>query len=142
MSTGSSTSPSAEQGARMEPGRVRRSLVALAFLAVLLDGFDAAALAVVVPTLSREWQVPAASDRLPSKALTEAGGGRFAADPRDSNQLRTLARTFQFDLELPPDAAHSNFGSRVLVRFDHGREPMAAQWYRRLRQLFLSRFEA
>jgi putative peptide zinc metalloprotease protein len=87
-------------------------------------------------------EVPAASDRLPSKALTEAGGGRFAADPRDSNQLKTLARTFQFDLELPLDAANANFGSRVLVRFDHGQEPLAAQWYRRLRQLLLSRFEA
>lgn len=87
-------------------------------------------------------EVPAASDQLPSKALTEAGGGRFAADPRDSNQLKTLARTFQFDLELPAGAASANFGSRVLVRFDHGNEPLAEQWYRRLRQLFLSRFEA
>jgi putative peptide zinc metalloprotease protein len=86
-------------------------------------------------------EVPAASDRLPSKALTEAGGGRFAADPRDSNQLKTLARTFQFDLELPAEAANANFGSRVLVRFDHGKEPLATQWYRRLRQLLLSRFE-
>lgn len=87
-------------------------------------------------------EVPAASDHLPSRALTEAGGGRFTADPRDSNQLRTLARTFQFDLELPAGAAHANFGSHVLVRFDHGKEPLAEQWYRRLRQLFLSRFEA
>ncbi|MCK1734575.1 hypothetical protein IVA79_11555 [Bradyrhizobium sp. 138] len=87
-------------------------------------------------------EVPAASDRLPSRALTEAGGGRFTTDPRDSNQLKTLARTFQFDLELPAGADHANFGSHVLVRFDHGMEPLAAQWYRRLRQLFLSRFEA
>jgi putative peptide zinc metalloprotease protein len=86
-------------------------------------------------------EVPAASDRLPSKAFTEAGGGRFTADPRDSNQMKTLQRTFQFDLELPPEAANTNFGSRVLVRFDHGLEPLALQWYRRLRQLFLSRFE-
>jgi putative peptide zinc metalloprotease protein len=87
-------------------------------------------------------EVPAASDRLPSRALTEAGGGHFAADPRDSNQLKTMARTFQFDLELPAEAANANFGSHVLVRFDHGKEPLAEQWYRRLRQLFLSRFEA
>ena len=72
MSAGSSTSPSAEQGARVEPGRVRRSLVALAFLAVLLDGFDAAALAVAVPTLSREWGVPAAGFTLPL-VLTNIG---------------------------------------------------------------------
>jgi putative peptide zinc metalloprotease protein len=87
-------------------------------------------------------EVPAASENLPSKALTEAGGGRFAADPRDSNQVKTLQRTFQFDLELPPEAANTNFGSRILIRFDHGFEPLAHQFYRRLRQLFLSRFEA
>jgi putative peptide zinc metalloprotease protein len=87
-------------------------------------------------------EVPAASDSLPSKAFTEAGGGRFVADPRDANQVKTLQRTFQFDLELPMEAANTNFGSRVLVRFDHGSEPLGAQWYRRLRQLFLSRFEA
>ncbi len=87
-------------------------------------------------------EVPAASDRLPSRALTEAGGGHFMADPRDSNQLKTLARTFQFDLELPAEAGNANFGSHVLVRFDHGREPLATQLYRRLRQLFLSRFDA
>ena len=86
-------------------------------------------------------EVPAASDRLPSMALTEAGGGHFAADPRDSNHVKTLVRTFQFDLELPLEAANANFGSRALVRFNHGWEPLATQWYRRLRQLFLSRFE-
>jgi putative peptide zinc metalloprotease protein len=91
--------------------------------------------------LARE--VPGASDRLPSRALTEAGGGRFVADPRDtSGQIKTLQRTFQFDLELPPEAANANFGSRVLVRFDHGYEPLVQQAYRRLRQLFLSRFAA
>jgi putative peptide zinc metalloprotease protein len=87
-------------------------------------------------------EVPAASDRPPSGAFTEAGGGRLAADPRDTRQLKTLQRTFQFDLELPLEAANANFGSRVLVRFSHGREPLAWQWYRRLRQLLLSRFEA
>jgi putative peptide zinc metalloprotease protein len=87
-------------------------------------------------------EVPSASDQLPSRAFTEAGGGRLAADPHDTGQLKTLQRTFQFDVELPVEAANTNFGSRVLVRFDHGQEPLAWQWYRRLRQLFLSRFEA
>jgi len=86
-------------------------------------------------------EVPAASEQLPSRALTEAGGGRFVADPRDNAQMKTLQRTFQFDIELPPEAANTNFGSRVLVRFYHGNEPLAFQWYRRLRQLFLSHFE-
>ena len=87
-------------------------------------------------------EVPAASDRLPSKALTNAGGGRFAIDPRDSAQVRTLQRTFQFDLELPQDASNANFGSRVHVRFNHGWEPLGWQCYRRVRQLFLARFDA
>jgi len=86
-------------------------------------------------------EVPAGSDRLPSKALTEAGGGRLAVDPRDQNQTKTLQRTFQFDLRLPP-AATGHFGMRVLVRFDHGFEPLGWQWYRRVRQLLLAQFNA
>jgi putative peptide zinc metalloprotease protein len=87
-------------------------------------------------------EVPAASERLPSKALAEAGGGKLASDPRDKNQSRTLQRTFQFDLELPSSAPSINFGGRVIARFDHGFEPMGWQWYRRVRQLFLSKFDA
>jgi putative peptide zinc metalloprotease protein len=30
-----------------------------------------------------------------------------------------------------------HIGSRVYVRFDHGSEPLAQQWYRSLRQVFL-----
>ena len=86
-------------------------------------------------------EVPAASDRLPSKALAETGGGQFASDPRDPNQMRTLQRTFQFDLEFPAVMVRSNYGTRVFVRFDHGFEPLGWQLYRRLRQLFLSRFD-
>jgi len=86
-------------------------------------------------------EVPAGSDRLPSKALTEAGGGRLAVDPRDQNQTKTLQRTFQFDLSLP-QATIGHFGTRVLVRFSHGSEPIGWQWYRRIRQLLLARFNA
>jgi putative peptide zinc metalloprotease protein len=86
-------------------------------------------------------EVPAGSDKLPSKALTEAGGGRLAVDPRDPNQLKTLQRTFQFDLALPV-AAPAQFGERALVRFAHGNEPLGWQWYRRIRQLFLARLNA
>ena len=61
-------------------------------------------------------------------------------DPRDPTGERTLARVFQFELGLPPEFESINYGQRVYVRFDHGREPLATQWYRSLRQLFLSRF--
>ena len=33
-----------------------------------------------------------------------------------------------------------HIGGRAYLRFDHGWEPLGLQWYRRARQLFLSRF--
>ena len=89
-------------------------------------------------TILRE--VPAADDRLPSAALGAAGGGNFQVDPQDEQGTRTLDPIFQFDLSLPPDTVITNAGGRVYVRFDHGTEPLAQQWYRSLRQLFLRQF--
>jgi putative peptide zinc metalloprotease protein len=87
-------------------------------------------------------EVPAGSEELPSMALAGMGGGRFATDPRYPDRLRSFERTFQFELELPPDASPGYFGSRAYVRFTHDAEPLGLQWYRRLRQLFLARFDA
>ena len=84
-------------------------------------------------------EVPAASSELPSKALSTAGGGSFAVDPGDRESRKTLQRYFQFDIELPPEAAAIAFGSRVYVRFEHESEPLGFQLFRRLRQLFLAR---
>jgi putative peptide zinc metalloprotease protein len=85
-------------------------------------------------------EVPAASERLPSRALAIEGGGRFAADPAASGENpRTLERMFQFDLALPEGAVEEGFGGRVFVRFDHGAEPLGWQWWRRGRQLLLAR---
>ena len=83
-------------------------------------------------------EVPAGAAELPSRALTTAGGGQLAADPRDQHGLRTLERSFQFDINLPLDLAAA-YGARVHVRFDHGQLPLALQWGRSLRQLLLSR---
>lgn len=88
-------------------------------------------------------EVPAASDEFPSAALTLEGGGSQAADRRDPNRPRALSRLFQFDVELPYEALQSGaIGQHVWVRFDHGSEPLGLQWWRRVRQLFLSRFDA
>jgi putative peptide zinc metalloprotease protein len=87
-------------------------------------------------------EVPAGSEELPSKALTDAGGGSFAGDPRYPDQARSFDRTFQFDLELPAAVTPGYFGSRVYIRFSHRAEPLGVQWYRRLRQLFLASFDA
>jgi putative peptide zinc metalloprotease protein len=87
-------------------------------------------------------EVPAASDRLPSRALAVDGGGRFASDPSSGGESpRTLERLFQFDLALPDGAVREAYGSRLFVRFDHGWEPLGVQWWRRGRQLVLARLQ-
>lgn len=85
-------------------------------------------------------EVPGGHDQLPSKALSLAGGGPHGTDPRDPEGLKSLQRVFQFDLELPAAVGPLEVGTRVFVRFHHHAEPLAAQWGRRLRQLFLARF--
>ena len=85
-------------------------------------------------------EVPGGQDHLPSKALALEGGGMHGTDPRDPEGLRSLERLFQFDLELPDTVGELQLGTRVLVRFQHAAEPLATQWGRRLRQLFLSHF--
>ena len=60
--------------------------------------------------------------------------------PPGDRPLKTLERVFVFDLQLPAAADATAFGERVHVRFHHGGEPLAVQGYRRVRQLFLSRF--
>ncbi|HSB82457.1 MAG TPA: PqqD family peptide modification chaperone [Candidatus Methylomirabilis sp.] len=84
-------------------------------------------------------EVPGAIERLPSAALGYNGGGSVAVDPRDTKGVTAMDKVFQIDLELPSHLPLLNLGSRVYVRFDHGREPLAVQWVRELRQLFLAR---
>jgi putative peptide zinc metalloprotease protein len=85
-------------------------------------------------------EVPAANETLPTSALGTQGGGKLAVDPLDKNGVKSLEKIFQFDVALPQNAGIRAFGGRVLVRFDHGWEPIASRWHRQLRQLFLSRF--
>jgi len=85
-------------------------------------------------------EIPAASDCLPSPVLGTTGGGCIPVDPADPKGIRTLTKTFQFEIKLPIDQTNSRIGERVYAMFEHGYEPIALQWYRSLRQLFLSRF--
>lgn len=90
-----------------------------------------------------EREVPAGDEYLPSRVLSTEGGGRIAIDPRDTRGARTLERTFQFDVALADpatSAADLFFGERVHARFEHPPEPLAHQWYRDIRRLFLSYF--
>ncbi len=84
--------------------------------------------------------IPGATERLPSTALGSQGGGQIPIDPTDTQGVTALEKLFQVDLELPAQVGVVNVGGRVYVMFDHGWEPLVAQWYRRVRQLFLSRF--
>lgn len=83
-------------------------------------------------------ELPSASDRLPSAALTQAGGGEAALDPTAGTEGRALQTYFEFEVQLPPDRPFL-LGGRAYVRFDHGAESLAVQLWRWLRQLFLLR---
>ena len=85
-------------------------------------------------------EVPAAREELPSIALSSAGGGKIAADPPDPKGEWGIASTFQFDLALSEEVVAQNYGGRVHVRLVLRPEPLAQQWYRRIRQLFLAQF--
>ncbi|RMG38491.1 MAG: PqqD family peptide modification chaperone [Gammaproteobacteria bacterium] len=85
--------------------------------------------------------VPSATWTLPSVALGQAGGGRLLVDPTDEQGTKALEPFFLFDVALPDALRDTPYGTRVLVRFDHGNEPIAWQAARRIRQLFLRWFD-
>ncbi len=93
---------------------------------------------VLVAAIKRE--VPAATDQLPSPALGSQGGGSIAIDPEDPKGMRVLEKLFHYELALPPEVQLDHVGGRVFVHFDHGTEPLASQWYRSIKQLFLRHF--
>lgn len=84
--------------------------------------------------------VPSAVGSLPAPALGQQGGGALLVDPADPDGQRLLEDVFVYDLAMPDGFPPAGFGARVLVRVTHGTEPGGAQIYRRLRQLFLYRF--
>lgn len=89
--------------------------------------------------LSRE--IPAAREDLPSLALSTMGGGSIAIDTARPDKPRALESVFQFELQVPGLSATERIGGRVLVRFDHGSEPIGFRLARALRQLFLREFD-
>jgi putative peptide zinc metalloprotease protein len=92
---------------------------------------------VLAATVVRE--VPMFSDRLPSMALSTAGGGDVAMDPTDSSHARALSKLLQFEISLSEELPEHDFGERVFVRFRHHNEALAFRIYRAARQLVMSR---
>lgn len=78
---------------------------------------------------------------LPSKALGYKAGGSVATAEDDQEGTKAAERFFEvrIDLDDHPDVRLLP-GQRVVVRFSLSPKPLAAQWYRSLRQLVLRRF--
>lgn len=93
---------------------------------------------IVMGTISRE--VPEALQQLPSMTLSTAGGGKIALDPSSDRQMKTFDKLFQFDITPAILRSSIYVGGRVYTKFELGYEPLAFQWYRHVRQLFLKRF--
>ena len=85
-------------------------------------------------------EVPGAVEKLPSPVLGMLGGGDMVVDPMDRSGIKSYEKFFQFDLELDRPIDFVSVGGRAYIRFDNGREPLAYQWYRSLRQLLLRHF--
>ena len=80
--------------------------------------------------------VPETGSVLPAAALGVNAGGRIETDPADADGLRTLQPVAVIDVQVP-DLAVQRLGARLLVRFDHGAQPLGARLLRRLQQLTL-----
>jgi putative peptide zinc metalloprotease protein len=88
---------------------------------------------------------PAATDQLPSLALSASGGGEISLDPNRSGDARAgeakaAATLFLFDLEIADKGALTSLGSRIYARFEREPEPLGVQWYRAARRLMLEKF--
>ncbi|GAB2883601.1 efflux RND transporter periplasmic adaptor subunit [Uliginosibacterium flavum] len=84
-------------------------------------------------------QEPGAAWVLPSPLLGDSTGGPFATDPADKDGLRTLEPVFIVDLKINGQSL-ARIGSRAWIRIEHAPQPLAAQLWRSLRQLFLRQF--
>jgi putative peptide zinc metalloprotease protein len=86
-------------------------------------------------------ETPATTDELPSMILSLQGGGNVGMDSSNSSDVKSIDKLYVLDLEISADAAINNYlNSRVYVRFEHPPEPLAWQWYRGIRRMFLKKF--
>jgi putative peptide zinc metalloprotease protein len=84
--------------------------------------------------------IPVATRELPSQVLGTQGGGRLAVDSTHPSGTRVKEEVFLLDLALNDFVQSGRYGERAYVRFQHPAEPLAAQWYRALQQLFIRHF--
>ncbi len=84
--------------------------------------------------------IPVATQELPSQVLGAQGGGRLAVDASQPTGTRVKEKVFLLDLTLQDFRQAGHYGERAYVKFTHPSEPLAAQWYRSLQQLFIRHF--
>lgn len=82
---------------------------------------------------------PASTKELPNMALSRQGGGRQSLDPAAQRQGQALKAFYEIELAADGVNNEPRIGARAYVRVDMGREPLANQIYRRIRQTFLER---
>ncbi|WHR57188.1 site-2 protease family protein [Acinetobacter haemolyticus] len=83
---------------------------------------------------------PQTQKKLLSPALGSQAGGNITVDPNDQEGMTTLQYYFDLDIQLSQPLDSSVFGDVAYVRYDLGYSPLAWQWTRKLRQLFLEQF--
>jgi putative peptide zinc metalloprotease protein len=90
--------------------------------------------------------VPAATSQLPNLALSAQGGGALSLDPNAGpgtgrpGEARAAVTLFLFELDITTAPLPLAVGSRIYARFERAPEPLAAQGYRVLRGMLLTRF--
>jgi putative peptide zinc metalloprotease protein len=84
---------------------------------------------------------PAGKLELPSRSLGLLAGGSMATASGDRQGRQAAEHFFESVVALPAPAAESlRIGQRVVVRVRLPAKPLAAQWYRTVRQLIQRRF--
>ena len=84
---------------------------------------------------------PAGEEVLPSQALGYAVGGSMATQAQDQRGIRAAEKFFE--VRIRPDSnsdVRLLTGQRVIARIQLPSKPLAARWWRSLRQLFQRRF--
>jgi putative peptide zinc metalloprotease protein len=84
---------------------------------------------------------PAGQEVLPSQALGYAVGGSMPTLAQDTRGIRAAEKFFEIRIRPMPDSnVRLLCGQRVVARIQMPPKPLAAQWWRSLRQLFQRRF--
>lgn len=84
---------------------------------------------------------PAGQEVLPSEALGYAVGGSMPTLSQDPRGTRAAEQFFEIRIRPAPDSpVRLLSGQRVIARIQMPSKPLAAQWWRSLRQLFQRRF--